>query len=133
MAKRRNKQAQEPWVILTKKIPGAGDYKLAERKSTASDFVDYYAYLHYQAALRKLGRIEEFESQVKMSVLDYIGELHAEHLEIRQKATPRKSLHTEAGPMCPNRCSVILNTTMKYCPECGQRVIVGKVYKSNEV
>lgn len=128
MAK-KNKQAQEQWKILTQRIPG-GEFKLVSRRNTSADFVDYYAYTYYQEALRKLGRIEEFETQVKMSILDYISKLHEEHHELRKKAAPRKSLHTPAGPMCPNRCAIILNTTMKYCPECGQAVIVGKVYEN---
>ena len=128
--KRNNKVIPVPWKLLTKKIPGTQDYKLISRRSTQSDFVDYFAYLEYQDALRKLGRIEEFESQVKMDILDYVACRHEEKLEYSKMRTPRKALETDAGPMCPNHCNVVLNTAMKYCPECGQAVIVGRVYEN---
>ena len=118
MAKRK----KEEWTVLTKRIPGAQEFRLVGRKSTTSDFVDYYAFLHYQTALKKLGTIEEFELRVKMPVLDYISELHAERMELKRKATPRKALRSTAGPMCPNHCHLILNTAMDYCPMCGQAI-----------
>ncbi|MDD6468180.1 MAG: hypothetical protein PUF50_08385, partial [Erysipelotrichaceae bacterium] len=127
----KNKKTQEPLMILTKRMPG-GDYKLVDTKSTVSDFVNYYTYLHYQKALHKLGRIEQFEKQVKMPVLDYIAKIHEERIEFNKKNMPRKALITNAGAMCPNHCSVILNTSMKYCPDCGQAVIVGNEYQVKE-
>lgn len=129
---RIKKKIKDQFVLLTKRVSG-GDYKLVDTKSSFSDFVNYYTYLHYQKALNKLGRIEEFEKQVNMPVLEYISQLHAEHHELRRLATPRKALHTDAGLMCPNHCSIILNTAMKYCPDCGQALIVGKEYKDGAV
>lgn len=95
---------------FTLKTRNCGNYELLNKES-------------FELAINKLGRIEDFEKLVKTPVLDYISDLHAEHMELRNRELSTYAVVIAGVLHCPY-CSQKINTFMNYCPDCGQKIKV---------
>ena len=99
---------------FTLKKCGWVDYKLTKEENNS-------------LAINKLGEIEDFEKLVKQPILEYISELHAEHLELKKWNTALGTVKLDGKLHCPG-CGVQVNALMNYCSACGQKLFIRKEF-----
>ena len=112
----KNKNSILPTYTLKK--CGWADYKLVKEENLVS-------------AINKLGQIEDFEKLVKKPILEYISELHADHMELRKRNAANGTVRIGNRLYCP-RCGISVNALMNYCSDCGQALFVRKEFSNGE-